>query len=149
MNPELGYEEFETSKLVAQKLNEYGIEIKTGVAKTGVIGLIKGEAGKGPTIGIRADMDALDLQEENDVPYKSQVDGKMHACGHDAHTAILLGVGKILSQMKKNIKGNIKLFFQPAEEGLGGARPMVEEGALENPEVTAVRLGFEPSKWPD
>ena len=138
MNPELGYEEFETSKLVAQKLSEYGIETKTGIAKTGVIGFIKGEAGKGPTIGIRADMDALALQEENDVPYKSQVDGKMHACGHDAHTAILLGVGKILSQLKKNIKGNIKLFFQPAEEGLGGAKPMVDEGALENPEVSAV-----------
>ncbi|NHJ03742.1 MAG: amidohydrolase [Candidatus Heimdallarchaeota archaeon] len=138
MNPELGYEEFETSKLVSEKLKEYGIETKTNIAKLGVIGIIRGTAGDGPTIGIRADMDALPLQEENDVPYKSKVDGKMHACGHDAHTAILLGVGKILVKLKNKIKGNVKLFFQPAEEGKGGAKPMVEEGALKDPEVSAV-----------
>ncbi len=138
MNPELGFEEKETSELVVKKLKELGIDIKANVAKTGVIGLIKGGAGDGPTIGIRADMDALALQEENDVPYKSTIDGKMHACGHDAHTAILIGVAKILVKLQDKIKGNIKLFFQPAEEGLGGAKPMVEAGALKNPDVSAV-----------
>ncbi len=138
MNPELGYEEEETSKLVAKKLQELGIDIKTNVAKWGVIGLIKGKAGDGKTIGIRADMDALPLQEENNVPYKSKKDGIMHACGHDAHTAMLLGIAKILVKMKDKMKGNVKLFFQPAEEGLGGAKPMVDEGALIDPEVSAV-----------
>ncbi len=138
MNPELGFEEKETSELVVKKLKELGIELKANVAKYGVIALIKGEAGEGPTIGIRADMDALALQEENDVPYKSKIDGKMHACGHDAHTAILIGVAKILVKLKGKIKGNVKLFFQPAEEGLGGAKPMVEAGALKNPDVSAV-----------
>ncbi|MHA1461565.1 MAG: M20 metallopeptidase family protein [Candidatus Heimdallarchaeota archaeon] len=138
MNPELGFEEKETSELVVKKLKELGIELKANVAKYGVIALIKREAGEGPTIGIRADMDALALQEENDVPYKSKIDGKMHACGHDAHTAILIGVAKILVKLKGKIKGNVKLFFQPAEEGLGGAKPMVEAGALKNPDVSAV-----------
>ena len=138
MNPELGFEEEKTSKLVIEKLEELGIEYQKNVAKTGVIALIKGGAGEGPTIGVRADMDALALQEENDVPYKSKINGKMHACGHDAHTAILIGVAKILVKLKSKIKGNIKLFFQPAEEGLGGAKPMVEAGALKNPEVSAV-----------
>ncbi|NHJ86161.1 MAG: amidohydrolase [Asgard group archaeon] len=137
MHPELGFEEIETSKLVAKKLSELGIEIQTGVAKTGVIGIIRGSNKSGKTIGIRADMDALALQEENDVPYKSKIDGKMHACGHDAHTAILIGVAKILVKLKDKINGNIKLFFQPAEEGLGGAKPMVKENALENPTVSA------------
>ena len=138
MNPELGFEEFETSKLVIEKLNELGIEVQAPIAKTGVVGLIKGKAGDGPTIGIRADMDALAMPEENDVPYKSKNEGKMHACGHDAHTAILIGVAKILTKLQDKIKGNIKLFFQPAEEGLGGAKPMVDEGVLKNPEVDAV-----------
>jgi len=138
MNPELGYEEKETSELVIKKLKELDLEIKTKVAKYGVIATIKGGAGKGKTIAIRADMDALALQELNDVPYKSKIDGKMHACGHDAHTAILIGVAKILVKLKDKIKGNVKLFFQPAEEGLGGALPMVKEGALKNPDVSAV-----------
>ena len=138
MNPELGYEEKETSELVIKKLQELNLEIKTKVAKYGVIATIKGGAGKGKTIAIRADMDALALQELNDVPYKSKIDGKMHACGHDAHTAILIGVAKILVKLKDKIKGNVKLFFQPAEEGLGGALPMVKEGALKNPDVSAV-----------
>jgi amidohydrolase len=119
-------------------LKQLGIEVKTKVAKYGVVGLIKGTGGKGKTIAIRADMDALPILEENDVPYKSKHEGKMHACGHDAHTAILLGVAKILVKMKDKIEGNVKLLFQPAEEGLGGAKPMVEEGALKNPEVSAV-----------
>ncbi len=139
MYPELGYEEEKTSELVIKKLKELGIEVKTKVAKFGVVGLIRGTTtGDGKTIGIRADMDALPLQEENEVPYKSKIDGVMHACGHDAHTAMLLGVAKILVKMKDKIKGNVKLFFQPAEEGLGGAKPMVQEGALANPDVSAV-----------
>ena len=138
MNPELGFEEKETSELVVKHLEALGIEYKKNVAKFGVVALIKGEAGDGPTIGIRADMDALALQEENDIPYKSKIDGKMHACGHDAHVAILIGVAKILVKLKSKLKGNIKLFFQPAEEGLGGAKPMVEAGALKDPDVSAV-----------
>ncbi|MGC9779003.1 MAG: amidohydrolase [Candidatus Heimdallarchaeota archaeon] len=138
MYPELGYEEEKTSELVIKKLKELGIEVKTKVAKFGVVGLIRGTTGDGKTIGIRADMDALPLQEENEVPYKSKIDGVMHACGHDAHTTMLLGIAKILVKMKDKIKGNIKLFFQPAEEGLGGAKPMVQEGALEDPDVSAV-----------
>jgi amidohydrolase len=138
MHPELGFEEHETASLVAKRLKEWGIETTTGVAKTGVIGIIHGKTINDRTIAIRADMDALPLQEANDVPYKSKIDGKMHACGHDAHTAILLGVAKILSQMREKINGKIKLFFQPAEEGLGGAKPMVEAGALQDPNVSAV-----------
>jgi len=138
MYPELGYEEEKTSEFVIKELKQLGIDVKTKVAKYGIIGLIKGTAGEGKTIGIRADMDALPIQEENDVPYKSKHEGIMHACGHDAHTAILLGVAKILVKMKDKIKGNVKLLFQPAEEGLGGAKPMVEEGALKDPEVSAV-----------
>lgn len=138
MHPETGFEEKETSEFVIKKLKELDLEIQTKVAKYGVIATIRGGAGKGKTIAIRADMDALSMQELNDVPYKSKVDGKMHACGHDAHTAILLGVAKILVKLKDKIKGNVKLFFQPAEEGLGGALPMVKEGALKDPDVSAV-----------
>lgn len=138
MYPELGFEEVKTSEFVIKKLKELGIEVTPNVAKFGVIGLIKGTGGEGKTIGIRADMDALPMQEENEVPYKSKHDGIMHACGHDAHTAILLGVAKILVKMKDKIKGNVKLIFQPAEEGLGGAKPMVQEGTLKNPDVSAV-----------
>lgn len=138
MNPEIGFEEFETSKLVVKELKELGIKVTPNVAETGVIGLIKGAKNNGKTIGIRADMDALSMQEENNVPYKSKVDGKMHACGHDAHTAILIGVAKLLIKMKDQLKGNVKLFFQPAEETKGGAKPMVKEGALKNPDVSAV-----------
>ncbi|MHA1124928.1 MAG: M20 metallopeptidase family protein [Candidatus Heimdallarchaeota archaeon] len=138
MHPETGFEEKQTSELVISKLKELDLELQTKVAKYGVIATIKGGAGDGKTVAIRADMDALDLQELNDVPYKSKIDGKMHACGHDAHTAMLIGVAKILVKLKDKIKGNIKLFFQPAEEGLGGALPMVQEGALKNPDVSAV-----------
>jgi amidohydrolase len=111
MYPELGFEEEKTSEFVIKKLKELGIEVRPNIAKYGVVGLIKGTAGTGKTIGIRADMDALPIQEENEVPYKSKHDGKMHACGHDAHTAILLGVAKILVKMKDKIKGNVKLLF--------------------------------------
>ncbi|NWG02206.1 MAG: amidohydrolase, partial [Syntrophaceae bacterium] len=137
MHPELGFEEVETSKFISKWLERFGIEVKSGYAKTGVIGLLQGgESGR--TVAIRADMDALPLEEANPVPYVSKVKGKMHACGHDAHVAILLGVAKFFSSVKDQIRGNIKWIFQPAEEGGGGGKVMVEEGVLENPKVDAI-----------
>ena len=137
MHPELGFEEIETSRLVAGWLEKFGFQVKTGVAKTGVVGLLEGKK-PGKTIAIRADMDALPMDEARPVPYASKVKGKMHACGHDAHVAILLGVAKFFSSIPDQVKGNIKWIFQPAEEGGGGGRVMVEEGVLENPKVDAV-----------
>ena len=132
-NPELAFNETATSDFITTKLKEFGIEYKK-LSGTGVVGLIKGDK-EGKTLAIRADIDALAITEKNDVDYKSQNEGVMHACGHDGHTAILLGTAKILSEMKEDIKGNIKLIFQPAEEGPGGAKPMIEQGVLENPKV--------------
>lgn len=137
MNPELGFEEVETSKLVAGYLEKFGLQVKTGMARTGVIGLLKGKK-PGKTVAIRADMDALPLEEANQVPYRSRVKGKMHACGHDAHVAILLGVARLFSSMPDQVQGNIKWVFQPAEEGGGGGRLLTEEGVLENPKVDAI-----------
>ena len=128
--PELSFKEFRTAKLVAEKLESFGIEVKTGVGKTGVVGDLIGSE-EGPTIALRADMDALPIQETGDVLYKSVNDGVMHACGHDAHIAMLLGAAEILSQQKNQLKGNVRFIFQPAEEGLGGARFMIIDGALE------------------
>ncbi len=141
-NPELSNREFETSKLVAEYLKKLGLEVKTGIAHTGVVGLLKGTQ-SGPTVALRADMDALPIQELNDIPYKSKKKGIMHACGHDVHTTIALGVASVLSKMKDEIKGNIKFIFQPAEEGAppgeeGGASLMIKEGVLENPKVNAI-----------
>ena len=132
-HPELGFQEIQTSRLVAQTLEELGIKVKTGVAKTGVIGRI-GEGS--PAIGLRADMDALALQETNDVPYASQVPGIMHACGHDTHVAILLGAAQLLSELSERPAGEIRFLFQPCEEnvdneGKSGAPRMVEEGAVQ------------------
>ncbi|MGB9679096.1 MAG: M20 metallopeptidase family protein [Thermoanaerobacteraceae bacterium] len=135
MYPELGFEENRTSELVIKNLSDLGIEVKRG-AKTGVIGFLKGNGQK--TIALRADMDALPIQEENDLPYASLIPGRMHACGHDVHTAILLGTAKILSKNKDLLKGNIKFIFQPAEETTGGALPMIEEGVLKEPKVDAI-----------
>ena len=133
-NPELAFEENETAALVANKLIEMGIEIQTGIAKTGVIGLIKGKNPNKKVVALRADMDALPITETNDVPYKSKNIGKMHACGHDVHTSSLLGTAKILNNLKDQFEGTVKLLFQPSEEKLpGGASVMIEEGALENP----------------
>ena len=126
MHPELGFEENRTSGIVRDYLNDLGIETRV-MAKTGVVGEINNGGNK--RIAIRADMDALPINEENDVPYRSIYPGKMHACGHDAHTAMLLVTAKILSQME--FEGNIRFIFQPAEEGLNGARKMVEEGAID------------------
>ncbi|HEY4543259.1 MAG TPA: amidohydrolase [Tissierellaceae bacterium] len=137
-NPELGMEENETSKLVAKELEKLGLEVETGVANTGVVGLLRGKE-EGKTILLRADMDALPITEKTGLEFSSKNDGKMHACGHDVHTSILLGVAKVLTEMKDEIKGNIKFVFQPAEEmnPTGGARYMIEEGVLENPKVDA------------
>ncbi|MFQ6081868.1 MAG: M20 family metallopeptidase [Candidatus Aminicenantia bacterium] len=141
-NPELSNREFETSKLVAGYLKSLGLEVKTGIAHTGVVGLLKG-AESGITVALRADMDALPIQELNNVPYKSKNPGVMHACGHDFHTTIGLGTATVLSKIKDKIKGNIKFIFQPAEEGAppgeeGGASLMIKEEVLKNPEVSVI-----------
>jgi amidohydrolase len=135
--PELGFEEVETSKLISECLEKFGLEVKKGLAKTGVVGLLKGKK-PGKTVAIRADMDALPMDEANAVPYASKIRGKMHACGHDAHVTILLGVARFFSSIPDRINGNIKWIFQPAEEGGGGGRIMVEQGALDNPNVDAI-----------
>ncbi len=131
--PETGYEVFRTADKVAETLRSLGIEVRTEVGKTGVIGTLKG-TGEGKTIALRADMDALDIDEKNHVEYKSKIAGKMHACGHDAHTAMLLGAAKILTGMKDKIKGNVIFVFQPAEEGPvpGGAKLILEEHLLDS-----------------
>ena len=135
--PELGFKEQLTAQFIAQKLQEWGIEHKTGIAKTGIVATIASNR-PGPVLAIRADMDALPVQEENDVPYCSQHDGIMHACGHDGHIAIALGTAYYLSQHREDFTGIIKIIFQPAEEGPGGAKPMIEEGVLKNPDVDAI-----------
>ena len=149
-HPELGNREVRTAKLVADRLRELGIETKTGVAHTGVIGILKGGK-RGRVVALRADMDALPVTEQVDLPFASKVrttyngieTGVMHACGHDAHVAILLGVAEVLAGMREELPGTVKFLFQPAEEGAprgeeGGAELMVKEGALENPRPDAV-----------
>lgn len=137
-NPELSYQEFETSKFVQGKLNSFGIPFET-MAETGVVGLIKGKNPNSRIIALRADMDALPIQEENNINYKSTHAGVMHACGHDAHTTILLGAAKILNEIKDNWEGTVKLVFQPGEErNPGGASIMIKEGVLENPKPQAI-----------
>ncbi|MCC6791293.1 MAG: amidohydrolase [Thermomicrobiales bacterium] len=138
-HPELGFQEFETAKLVAERLRSLGVEdIRTGIAVTGVTGLIHGtKPGPGKVVMLRADMDALPIHEENEVDYKSRIAGKMHACGHDAHTAGLLGVARLLMNRRDEFSGTVKVLFQPAEEGGGGALVMINEGALEDPKVDA------------
>lgn len=131
-HPEIGFQEVRTSGIVAQELQTLGIEVSTGIAETGVIGIIEGN-GPGPVVLIRFDMDALPIDEETGAPYASQTPGVMHACGHDGHTAIGLTVAKVLHKHQDQWPGTVKLVFQPAEEGLGGARRMVEEGVLQNP----------------
>lgn len=131
-HPELAFEEVRTAGIVARELAELGMEVQAGVGKTGVIGLLEG-AHDGPTVLVRADMDALPIQEENDIEYKSTVPGKMHACGHDAHTAIALGVAKLLASHRDQIAGRVKFVFQPAEEIGQGAQAMVDDGALNDP----------------
>lgn len=143
MHPELSNREERTSRIVAEKLRALGLDdVKTGVGKYGVVALLKGSK-PGPVVAVRADMDALPIQETIDVPYKSLVPGVKHACGHDAHTTIELGVAEVLSRMRDQISGSIKFIFQPAEEGApqgeeGGAALMIKEGALENPRPQAI-----------
>ncbi len=139
-HPELGFQEFRTSGIVAERLRSLGLEeIATGIAGTGVTGLIHGKKGKGKVVLLRADMDALPILEENAVPYVSQNPGVMHACGHDAHTAILLAVCRLLMERRDEFAGSVKVLFQPAEElPPGGAKPMIDEGVLEHPHVDAV-----------
>ena len=129
-HPEVGYNEIRTSGIVAQLLDELGMQVQDGVGKTGVVGLLGGQHA-GPTVLLRFDMDALPIQEENDVEYVSQNDGVMHACGHDGHMAMLLGAAKALTQKDNQYNGTVRFIFQPAEEGEGGARYMIEDGCLE------------------
>jgi amidohydrolase len=138
-NPELGFKEFETSALIRRELEELGIEqVPIGV-KTGVVGVIRGNSeGANRVIGLRADTDALPIQERTGLSYASRNNGIMHACGHDGHTAVLLGVARLLSQMRDGFSGMVKLIFQPAEEILGGAKAMVEAGVLRDPHVETV-----------
>lgn len=137
-NPELSFHEYETSAYVAQKLDELGIEYKK-MANTGLVALIKGAKQSDSVVALRADMDALPIVEANDVVYKSKNPGLMHACGHDVHTSSLLGTAKILTELKNEFGGTVKLIFQPAEEKLpGGASLMIKEGVLENPKPQAV-----------
>ena len=158
-NPELAFEEYQTAEFIASKLNEWDIPFTSGVAKTGIVALISGKPG-GSTIALRGDMDALPILEENEVPYKSTQAGKMHACGHDVHTAALLGATKILNDIKTEFTGNIKLIFQPSEEKWpGGASLMIAEGVLENPKPQSIfgqhvypmlpagKVGFRPGMY--
>ncbi|MBC7765441.1 MAG: amidohydrolase [Hyphomonadaceae bacterium] len=135
-HPELSSQEFQTSVFIQQKLIGLDIAVTAPIFNTGVMGLLCGN-GEGKTLAIRADMDALPITEANDVPYRSQNDGVMHACGHDVHMTVALGAAMVLSQMKEHFNGNVKLLFQPAEEGEGGALPMIEAGVLQNPTVDA------------
>ena len=138
-NPELSWEEYQTAEFICQKLDECKIPYTKGVSGTGVVGLIEGKNPHGRNIALRADMDALPVNEENDVVYKSKIADKMHACGHDVHMACLLGAAKILDKLKDQFEGSIKLIFQPSEETYpGGAIGMIHEGVLKNPDTVNV-----------
>ncbi|HEY0419272.1 MAG TPA: M20 family metallopeptidase [Acetobacteraceae bacterium] len=139
-HPELAFEEVRTAGVVARELARIGIQHRTGVAKTGVVGLIEGGR-PGPVLVIRADMDALPIHEQTGLDYASGIDGKMHACGHDIHTTTLLGVAEVLHNLAPQLAGTVKLVFQPAEEAIGGMKVMIEEGLLEAPKVD-MALGF-------
>jgi amidohydrolase len=143
--PETAYTEKKTSSYVANYLKREGLEVQTGIARYGVVGLM--DTGKpGPTLMIRADMDALPLSEETGLPFASKHEGAMHACGHDAHMAMVLGAATVINKLKDRLNGHIKFLFQPAEEGPGGAKPMIEAGVLDNPRVDFA-IGCH--LWPD
>src|SRR5512136_2536 len=139
-HPELGFQEFRTSGIVAKYLSSLGMEVQTGVGKTGVVGLLEG-AQPGPVVMLRFDMDALPIQETNQTDYVSQTPGVMHACGHDAHTAIGMGLAQLMTRHREELPGTLKFVFQPAEEGCGGALAMIQDRALEDPEPE-VALGL-------
>jgi carboxypeptidase Ss1 len=138
-NPELSYQEFKTAKLIEAKLRSLGIKVRSHVGGTGVVGVLEGSK-NGKVVALRADMDALPVNENVDLPFKSKNEGVMHACGHDAHVAMLLGAAMLLVRHKDELQGTVKFLFQPAEEhgGRGGAKPMIEDGAMENPKVDYV-----------
>ena len=159
-HPELSFQEVNTSAFVASSLEELGIPYQHGIAGTGIVALIKGRNPEKQCIALRADLDALPIYEENEVPYKSKKEGVMHACGHDVHTTCLLGAANVLNQLKNEFEGTIKLIFQPGEECLpGGASMMIEEGVLENPKVDKIlalhvfpsmdvgKVGFKPGLY--
>lgn len=159
-HPELSFEEYTTSAYVCERLEEYGIAYQTGFVKTGIIAVIEGKNPERKTIALRADMDALPIHEQNDVPYRSVNEGVMHACGHDVHTACVLGAGRILYELRHEWEGRIVLLFQPGEEKLpGGAKLMIAEGALQRYPVSAIlaqhvfpsmeagNLGFRPGMY--
>nr|MBP7691183.1 amidohydrolase [Anaerolineales bacterium] len=137
-HPELGFQEVRTAGIVAQELNRLGLEVTTGVGRTGVVGVLEGDQ-PGPTVLLRFDMDALPITEANAVDYASETPGVMHACGHDGHTTIGLAVAKLLTPWRARMAGTLKFVFQPAEEGLGGAEAMVQDGVLD-------RLGPAPER---
>ncbi|MDR1732505.1 MAG: amidohydrolase [Synergistaceae bacterium] len=144
-NPELAFEEYETTKLIERELNKYGIETRPNGDKTGVIGLLKG-SGKGKVAALRADIDALPVTEMSGLPFASASAGKCHACGHDIHTAALLGAARLLAERRDELHGAVKFLFQPAEESVNGARTMIANGALKNPDVDVI-LALH--TWPD
>lgn len=159
-HPELSYEEYNTAKYVASQLKAIGLQATEGVAKTGLTAIIEGKNPTKKVLALRADMDALPITEANDVPYKSKNEGIMHACGHDAHTASLLGAAKILHELKDQFEGSVKLIFQPGEEkNPGGASLMIKDGVLKNPEpqcifgqhvmplIPAGKVGFKPGMY--
>lgn len=135
--PELSFKEFETARKIAIYMKELGCEVEENVGKTGVVALLKGTY-DGPTIAIRADIDALPVKEMTGLPYASKNEGVMHACGHDIHTTCVLGAAKILASLKDELQGSVKFIFQPAEEINLGAKAMIEEGVLENPDVSMI-----------
>jgi amidohydrolase len=150
MNPELGNREIETARLIAAKLQPLGFEVRTGVAKTGIVAVLRGGQA-GPAVAVRADMDALPVQEATNLPFASLNPGVMHACGHDVHSSVVLGTALVLHALKDSVKGSVTFLFQPSEEGPpagedGGADLMVREGALDDPPVRAV-FGFH--VWPE
>ena len=139
-HPELAFQEERTARLIAERLESLGLSVSTGIATTGVVGLLEGGE-PGPTLMIRADMDALPIQEASDAPYRSQNNEVMHACGHDGHVAALLGVASVLTESRAALKGRVKFVFQPAEENMSGAQEMINQGVMDNPRVDRV-LGF-------
>ena len=143
-HPELAFEEHETAKVVKGFLEKLGLSVKAGVGKTGVVAVLQGGR-PGRTIGVRADMDALPIHEQTGLPFASRLPGRMHACGHDVHTVIALGVAAALAEMKDRLQGRIKFIFQPAEETLSGARAMIADGVLQEPDLDLI-LGYH--NWP-